>query len=48
MAKEAKAYGLEGNVHDMDGFDFNSLANKKGHRSLLNMGKASNPIMRGS
>jgi len=29
MAKEAKAYGLEGNVHDMDGFDFNSLANKK-------------------
>ena len=29
MAKEAKAYGLEGNVHDMDGFDFNSLSSKK-------------------
>ncbi len=29
MAKEAKAYGLEGAVHDMDGFDFNSLASKK-------------------
>ena len=29
MAKEAKAYGLEGNVHDMDGFDFNSLSDKK-------------------
>jgi len=29
MAKQAKAYGLEGNVHDMDGFDFNSLSSKK-------------------
>ncbi len=29
MAKMAKAYGLDGIVHDMDGFDFNSLANKK-------------------
>ncbi len=29
MAKEAKAYGLEGTVHDMDGFDFNSLSGKK-------------------
>ena len=29
MAKMSKEYGLEGIVHDMDGFDFNSLANKK-------------------
>jgi succinate dehydrogenase/fumarate reductase-like Fe-S protein/flavodoxin/ferredoxin len=29
LAKQAKAYGLEGNVHDMDGFDFNSLSKRK-------------------
>jgi len=29
IAKQAKSYGLEGKVHDMDGFDFNSLAAKK-------------------
>ena len=29
FAKQAKSYGLEANVHDMDGFDFNSLADKK-------------------
>ena len=26
FAKTAKSYGLEGSVHDMDGFDFNSLS----------------------
>ena len=29
FAKTAKSYGLEGTVHDMDGFDFNSLSSKK-------------------
>ena len=29
IAKIAKSYGLEGSVHDMDGFDFNSLSSKK-------------------
>ncbi len=29
LAKQAKSYGLEGTVHDMDGFDFNSLSGKK-------------------
>jgi flavodoxin/succinate dehydrogenase/fumarate reductase-like Fe-S protein len=29
FAKQAKSYGLEGTVHDMDGFDFNSLSSKK-------------------
>ena len=29
IAKIAKSYGLQGNVHDMDGFDFNSLSSKK-------------------
>ena len=29
IAKTAKSYGLQGNVHDMDGFDFNSLSSKK-------------------
>ena len=29
LAKRAKDYGLEGIVHDMDGFDFNSLSNMK-------------------
>jgi len=29
IAKDAKSYGLEGEVHDMDGFDFNSLSGKK-------------------
>jgi succinate dehydrogenase/fumarate reductase-like Fe-S protein/flavodoxin/ferredoxin len=29
LAKQAKGYGLEGTVHDMDGFDFNSLSGKK-------------------
>ena len=29
FAKQAKSYGLEGMVHDMDGFDFNSLSSKK-------------------
>ena len=29
IAKNAKSYGLQGNVHDMDGFDFNSLSSKK-------------------
>mgnify|MGYP001343851954 CR=1 FL=1 len=29
IAKDAKAYGLEGEVHDMDGFDFNSLSSKR-------------------
>ena len=29
FAKTAKSYGLEGAVHDMDGFDFNSLSSKK-------------------
>ena len=29
LAKQAKDYGLEGTVHDMDGFDFNSLSGKK-------------------
>ena len=29
FAKQAKSYGLEGAVHDMDGFDFNSLSSKK-------------------
>ncbi|MEC7100454.1 MAG: flavodoxin domain-containing protein, partial [Candidatus Thermoplasmatota archaeon] len=29
FAKTAKSYGLEGSVHDMDGFDFNSLSSKK-------------------
>ncbi len=29
FAKQAKDYGLEGTVHDMDGFDFNSLSGKK-------------------
>ena len=29
LAKQAKAYGLGGTVHDMDGFDFNSLSDMK-------------------
>ena len=29
ISKDAKSYGLEGEVHDMDGFDFNSLSDKK-------------------
>jgi len=29
LAKQAKEYSLEGVVHDMDGFDFNSLSNMK-------------------
>ena len=29
ISKQAKAFGLEGTVHDMDGFDFNSLSAKK-------------------
>jgi flavodoxin/succinate dehydrogenase/fumarate reductase-like Fe-S protein len=29
ISKDAKSYGLEGEVHDMDGFDFNSLSTKK-------------------
>ena len=29
IAKIAKSYGLQGSVHDMDGFDFNSLSSKK-------------------
>ncbi len=29
ISKQAKSYGLEGEVHDMDGFDFNSLSGKK-------------------
>ena len=29
IAKIAKSYGLQGNVHDMDGFDFNFLSSKK-------------------
>ena len=29
IVKIAKSYGLQGNVHDMDGFDFNSLSSKK-------------------
>ncbi|MBP13142.1 MAG: hypothetical protein CMA71_06380 [Euryarchaeota archaeon] len=29
IVKVARSYGLEGNVHDMDGFDFNSLSSKK-------------------
>jgi len=29
FVKTAKSYGLEGSVHDMDGFDFNSLSSKK-------------------
>ncbi len=29
LAKQAKAYGLEGTIHDMDGFDFNSLSERK-------------------
>ncbi|RCH77007.1 MAG: hypothetical protein DBX04_02520 [Candidatus Poseidoniales archaeon] len=29
IVKVAKSYGLQGNVHDMDGFDFNSLSSKK-------------------
>ena len=29
ISKDAKSYGLEGEVHDMDGFDFNSLSGKK-------------------
>ncbi len=29
IAKVAKSYGLQGSVHDMDGFDFNSLSSKK-------------------
>ena len=29
IAKDAKSYGLEGEVHDMDGFDFNTLSEKK-------------------
>ena len=29
IAKDAKSYGLEGEIHDMDGFDFNSLSGKK-------------------
>ena len=29
LSKQAKSYGLVGAVHDMDGFDFNSLSGKK-------------------
>jgi len=29
ISKDAKSYGLEGEVHDMDGFDFNSLSGRK-------------------
>jgi len=29
ISKDAKSYGLVGEVHDMDGFDFNSLSAKK-------------------
>jgi len=29
IAKVAKSYGLQGSVHDMDGFDFNSLSSKR-------------------
>jgi len=29
ISKDAKSYGLVGEVHDMDGFDFNSLSGKK-------------------
>ena len=29
ISKDAKAYGLEGEIHDMDGFDFNSLSDKR-------------------
>ena len=29
IAKQAKDYGLDGTVYDMDGFDFNSLSNMK-------------------
>ena len=29
IVKTAKSYGLDGSVHDMDGFDFNSLSSKK-------------------
>ena len=29
ISKDAKSYGLVGGVHDMDGFDFNSLSGKK-------------------
>ena len=29
IAKQAKSYGLEGKVYDMDGFDFNSLSSMK-------------------
>ncbi len=29
FAKQAKSYGMQGSVHDMDGFDFNSLSSKK-------------------
>ena len=29
IVKVAKSYGLQGNIHDMDGFDFNSLSSKK-------------------
>ncbi len=29
FSKKAKSYGLEGEVHDMDGFEFNSLSKKK-------------------
>ena len=29
IVKVAKSYGLQGNVHDMDGFDFNSLSSIK-------------------
>ena len=29
ISKDAKSYGLEGEVHDMDGCDFNSLSDKK-------------------
>ena len=29
ISKQAKAFGLEGTVHDMDGLDFNSLSAKK-------------------
>lgn len=29
ISKDAKSYGLVGEIHDMDGFDFNSLSAKK-------------------
>ena len=29
ISKDAKAYGLEGEIHDMDVFDFNSLSDKR-------------------